>query len=129
MGVGHPALDQHLLPMLLYPAPVKPIAAVLQGIILSIPLIFCKIINGYVPQTPAQITNMPNKEIINFILLIFWFFLHSVPPADGSGDASTTQTGNIIPPNISITNLQGNVNITNIQGIIPGLPNVQVILA
>ena len=51
-----------------------------------------------------------------------------MPPGDGSGDASTTQTGNIIPPNISITNLQGNVNITNIQGIIPGLPNVQVIL-
>ena len=33
-----------------------------------------------------------------------------------------------MPPNISITNLQGNVNITNIQGIIPGLQNVQVIM-
>ena len=51
-----------------------------------------------------------------------------MPPSDGSGDAaSTTQAGNIIPPNISITNLQGNVNITNIQGIIPGIQNVQVI--
>ncbi len=47
----------------------------------------------------------------------------SVPPADGSGDAPSSQTGSMLPPNISITSLQG---IANIQGILPGIQNVQV---